>query len=200
MASKIIGINASARKDKATHFMLENCLNEAEKTATAAGSSVEVELIDLADFTFGGCIACGKCAKALECSQDDDFQQLMPKFSDPDLKGIIFATPVYMGSMTAQAKAFIDRSVMFRRNGFMFRDKVGAVLAVGGMRSGGQELTIQSIHAAMMIHDMIVVGNSAHFGGVSWSNHPDGYESDKIGVDTSRATGKRFMDVIVKMG
>ncbi|MCI5224127.1 MAG: flavodoxin family protein, partial [Candidatus Electrothrix sp. AR4] len=113
--------------------------------------------------------------------------------------GIILATPVYMGCMSSQAKAFIDRTVLFRRNGFMFKNKLGGVIAVGGSRNGGQELTIQAVHAAMMIHDMIIIGDGDHFGGTVWGNHPDGYQADTIGVATARNLGRRMSEVACMM-
>lgn len=192
---KIIGISASPRKSKSTHFLLEQCLHEASQTAADMGRELEVELVDLASLKINGCIACGKCTKGILCSQQDDFQQLIPKFNDPEIAGLILATPVYMGSMTSQAKAFLDRSVLYRRNGFLFKNKLGGVITVGGSRNGGQELTIQAVHAAMMIHDMIVVGNGSHFGGAGWSNHPDGYQGDTTGIDTARQLGRRMTEV-----
>ena len=49
---KIIGVSASARENKSTHFLLEHCLDEAKRAAEAAGKSLEVELIDLAPLKF----------------------------------------------------------------------------------------------------------------------------------------------------
>ena len=192
---KIIGVSASPRRNKSTRFLLENCLEKVTKTAESLGTSLEVELVDLALLKFNGCIACGKCNKGVLCSQQDDYQQLIPKFADPDLVGIILATPVYMGSMTSQAKAFLDRSVLFRRNGFLFKNILGGVITVGGSRNGGQELTIQAVHGAMMIHDMVIVGDGGHFGGAAWSNHPGGYQEDEIGIDTAKQVGKRMAEV-----
>lgn len=191
---KIIGVAASPRREKSTHFLLEQCLDEVKKTAESLGNSLETELVDLAPLKFNGCISCDKCKKGLLCSQKDDFQQLISKFSDPDIRGIVVATPVYMGSMTAQAKAFIDRSVVFRRNGFLFKGKLGGVIAVGGSRNGGQELTIQAVHAGMLIHDMIIVGDGGHFGGAAWGNHPDGYKEDTTGIESARQLGKRMTE------
>ena len=196
---KIIGVSASARKNKSTHFLLEQCLNESRRTAETLGKSIDVELINLAPLKFNGCIACGKCKKGVLCSQEDDFQPLISKLADPEVVGIIVATPVYMGCMSAQAKAFIDRTVLFRRNVFMFKNKLGGVIAVGGSRNGGQELTIQAVHAAMMIHDMIIVGDGDHFGGAAWGSHPDGYESDEIGISTAKNLGKRMSEVACMM-
>lgn len=196
---KIIGVAASAREKQATWFLLEQCLAEVQRTAEAAGRAIRVELLDLAPLKIGGCTACGKCKKGVLCSQDDDFQRLLPKLADPELAGIIVATPVYMGSMSSQAKAFIDRTVLFRRNGFMFRNKLGGVLAVGGSRNGGQELTIQAVHAAMLIHDMILVGDGDHFGGAAWANHPEGYQGDTVGLATAKNLGRRLSEVALKM-
>lgn len=196
---KIIGVAASARKNKSTYFLLEQCLNELQKTAETAGKSLEVEAIDLAALRFHGCLACDTCKKGVQCSQQDDFQELIGKFAAPDVAGFIVATPVYMGCMSSQAKAFLDRTVLFRRNGFMFKNKLGGVITVGGSRNGGQELTIQAVHAAMMIHDMIIVGDGDHFGGAGWANHPDGYQGDSTGIATARNLGRRMAEVAALM-
>jgi multimeric flavodoxin WrbA len=192
---KIIGISASAREKKSTHFLLDQCLQESRNSAKNLDVALETELIDLAPLTIHGCIACGKCKKDVLCSQQDDFQPLIAKLADPEVVGIVIATPVYMGCMSSQAKAFIDRTVLFRRNGFMFKNTLGGAIAVGGSRNGGQELTIQAIHAGMMIHDMIIVGDGDHFGGAAWGSHPDGYENDTAGIITARNLGKRMTEV-----
>lgn len=196
---KIIGISASARKNKSTHFLLEQCLDEVKGSADGAGKSIETELIDLAPLKVHGCIACDACKKGVLCSQQDDYQPIIAKLADPEVVGIIVATPVYMGCMTSQAKAFLDRTVLFRRNGFMFKNKLGGVITVGGSRNGGQELTIQAVHAAMMIHDMIIVGDGDHFGGAAWANHPDGYQGDTTGIATVKNLGKRIAEVAQMM-
>ena len=197
--NKILGVAASPRKDKSTHYLLEECLAEIQSTSSKLTKPLKTELLSLAGKQIGGCIACGKCNKGVLCSQKDDFQDVIPLLSDPELRGIVLATPVYMGSMTAQAKAFLDRSVLFRRNGFLFKNLIGGVLTVGGSRNGGQELTIQAVHAAMLIHDMILVGDGLHFGGTAWSNHPEGYEADEAGRETARLTGKRIAETVVLM-
>ena len=193
---KILGIAASPRKDKSTHFLLEQCFQEIEQTSISLNKPYKTEIISLAGKQIHGCIACGKCKKGVLCRQQDDFQELIPILADAELKGIVLATPVYMGSMTAQAKAFLDRTVLFRRNGFLFKNILGSVLTVGGSRNGGQELTIQAVHAAMLIHDMVLVGDGLHFGGTAWSNHPEGYQEDETGIETARLTGKRMAEVL----
>lgn len=195
---KIVGISCSPRKGKSTFYALETCLHAVKE----AFPEIETTLIDLSEMKINGCLACGKCMKVLECSQEDDFVKLIPILSDPTVGGLIVATPVYFGSMASQCKAFLDRCVMFRRNGFLLRDKVGGVIAIGGVRSGGQEFTIHAVQAAMLVQDMIVVSEgkpTAHFGATLWSSHPDGMEKDSFGLETARSLGKRVAEVALKV-
>ena len=195
---KIVGIACSPRKGKSTKFALGICLQAVKETTPDA----ETMLIELSDMKVNGCLACGKCMKGLECSQEDDFAKMIPILSEPDLAGLVVATPVYFGSMTSQCKAFLDRCVMFRRNGFLFRNKVGGVIAVGGFRNGGQELTIQGVQAAMLVQDMVVVSEgrpTSHFGATLWSGHPDGIEKDAFGLETARNLGKRVAEMAARM-
>jgi len=195
---EIVGISCSPRKGKSTKFALEVCLQAVKETTPDA----ETMLIELSDLKMNGCVACGKCMKVLECSQEDDFAKMIPILSEPDLAGLVVATPVYFGSMTSQCKAFLDRCVMFRRNGFLFRSKVGGVIAVGGFRNGGQELTIQAVQAAMLVQDMVVVSEgrpTSHYGATLWSGHPDGIERDIFGLETARNLGRRVAEVAAIM-
>ena len=195
---KIVGISCSPRKGKSTKYALEVCLQAVKEMVP----DVETLLIELSDMKMNGCLACGKCMKVLECSQEDDFVKMIPILSDSELAGLVVATPVYFGSMTSQCKAFLDRCVMFRRNGFLLRNKVGGAIAVGGVRNGGQELTIQAVHAAMLVQDMVVVSEgkpTSHYGATLWSGHPDGIEKDAFGLETARNLGKRVVEVAAKM-
>ncbi len=195
---KIVGISCSPRKGKSTKFALDVCLQAVKEMVP----DIETMLIELPEMKMNGCLACGKCMKVLECSQEDDFPKMIPILSDPELAGLVVATPVYFGSMTSQCKAFLDRCVMFRRNGFLLRNKVGGVIAVGGVRNGGQELAIQAVQAAMLVQDMVVVSEgrpTSHYGATLWSGHPDGIEKDTFGLETARNLGKRVAEVAVKM-
>ena len=198
MSVKIVGVACSPRSGQSTRFALDACL----ETISKEFETVETVCIDLAKKDIRGCIACGTCNEKLECSQDDDFPKLLPILADPEMAGLIIATPVYFGSMTAQAKAFLDRCVMLRRNGSLLRDKIGGVIAVGGFRHGGQESTIFAVHAAMLIQDMILVGDgydTFHFGGTIWSGHPDGFENDAFGLGTARNIGRRVASVATRL-
>ncbi len=195
---KIIGVSCSPRKGKTSFYALEQCLGAIKEERP----EMETALWELADLRFGGCLACGQCTKGLKCSQEDDFGQIVTALADPGLVGLIVATPVYLGTMTSQCKAFLDRCVPLRRNGFLLRNKVGGVIAVGGVRNGGQELTIQAVQAAMLVQDMIIVSDgqvTSHFGGTVWSGHADGASGDDFGLKTARSLGRRVAEVAVKI-
>ncbi len=116
--------------------------------------------------------------------------EIYPLLEDAD--GIVVASPVYFGCMTAQLKALFDRTLMLRRQGFLLSGKVGGAIAVGGSRNGGQEKTVQAIHDWMHIHGMIVVGDNSHFGGIV---HVPA-ESDEVGMQTVRDTIGKICDVL----
>ncbi|MBN2547374.1 MAG: flavodoxin family protein [Spirochaetes bacterium] len=191
---KVIGVSCSPRKGKSTYFMLNECL----KALNGTYKNINTELIELSELKINGCKGCGHCRDKLDCNIKDDFIKLIPKLNDKDLRGLIIATPVYMGSATSQCKAFLDRTVMFRRNGFLLRNKVGAGLTVGGSRNGGQEIAIQVIHAGLLINDFIIVSDgpgNAHFGGTLWNNN-NSYENDDYGLITVRNLGKRVGEFV----
>jgi len=193
---KIIGINCSPRKNQTTQRSLEACL----KAIHNESGDIETDIIELADLDIRGCLGCGYCKKQLKCKQEDDFNLLIPVLSDKEVVGIIIGTPVYLGTMTSQCKAFLDRTVVLARNGSLLHNKVGAVLAVGGVRNGGQELTIQAVQAAMLCHDMVCVGGgtkAAHFGAALVSNEQKGIECDEIGLETARDIGRRVAGLAI---
>jgi multimeric flavodoxin WrbA len=194
----IVGLCASPRPGQSSFSLMSAALEAAGQAVPGA----KTQLVELAGKQIHGCLACGACAKELKCSQDDDFPALLPLLADSELAGLMVASPVYFGGMTAQAKAFLDRMVSLRRNGFLMKDKVGGAIAVGGFRNGGQELTIQAIHAAMLVQGMVVVGDdmpTGHFGGTGLSTLEGGIAADAFGLATSRNLGQRVALVAARL-
>ena len=196
---RIVGVNCSPRRGRTTQRSLEICLEAARDES----DDIRTDIVELAGLDIRGCLACGYCERQLKCKQEDDFNSLISVLNDKELAGIVIGTPVYFGTMASQCKAFLDRCVMFRRNGFIFRNKIGGVLAVGGVRNGGQELTIQAVQAAMLCHDMVCVGDgmsTAHFGAALWSGGSGGIERDETGLETARHLGRRLAQIAVRIG
>ncbi|MCJ7423932.1 NAD(P)H-dependent oxidoreductase [Candidatus Bathyarchaeota archaeon] len=86
---------------------------------------------------------------------------------------IVAGSPVYFGTMAAQLKQVFDEFVGVRKQ---MENKIGAAFATSADPSGGKETTILSIHQAMLIYGMIVVGDpmdaTGHYG-VSCVGPPD---------------------------
>jgi len=187
---RIIGIACSPRKGKTTAASLQVCLQAAAKV----DRRIEVELIELAGMKIDGSLAAGLPPAP---GQKDDFQKLVPKLSDPKVKGIIIGTPVYFANMTSLCKAFLDRCIAFRKNNFALSNKVAGVLAVGSARNGGQELTIQSVQAALLCQEMIIVGDarpSAHIGATVWNDGKEDVTRDQFGMTTAGNLGRRVAE------
>jgi multimeric flavodoxin WrbA len=67
-----------------------------------------VEIIRLCDLTISPCLNCGGCDKEGKCVVEDDMTPLYDKIISTDK--IILASPIFFYGITAQAKAFIDRT------------------------------------------------------------------------------------------
>lgn len=195
---KVLGICCSPRKHQSSYFALKTSLDACAEYS----ETIKTEIVDLAEKTIMPCKACGACTKELKCSINDDFNAIIPILDDPEVVGMIIATPVYFGSMAALCKAYLERCVMFRRNDWKFKGRVGAVIAVGGVRNGGQELTIQCVQSALFCQDMICVCDgkpTAHFGATLFNDSKLGISADSFGLETAKNTGRRVAELAVKL-
>jgi multimeric flavodoxin WrbA len=186
---KIIGVSCSARKDKTTAAAVKACL-EAAKSANPA---IEIEFIDLGGLQMQGDLAAGV---PLAEGERDDFPAVEAKMRAEGVAGIVVGTPVYFSGMSSLCKQFLDRWMTFRTN-FVLRNVVGGAIAVGAARNGGQELTLQSIHAAMLCQDMIIVSEgmpTSRLGGMLVSAK-DEIRHDEAGLNTARSLGRRVGEV-----
>jgi multimeric flavodoxin WrbA len=190
---KIVGVACSPRKDRATAAAVRVCLD----AARSFGPNIETELIDLGGLKINGDVAAGI---QLAPGERDDFPKIEAKLLDPAVGGIIVGTPVYFSSMSSLCKAFLDRWMAFRRN-FALRNKVAGALAVGAARNGGQELTLQSLHAVMLCQDMIIVSEgrpTSRLGGILVSAN-DEIAKDEAGIATARSLGRRVAEVALML-
>ncbi len=99
---KITILNGSPRTEN-TAAMVEAFRQGAE----AAGH--EVEVLHVGRMKIGGCLACEYCHGKGEgkCIQKDDMEKVMPAYLESDM--LVFASPIYYFSMTAQMEAALQR-------------------------------------------------------------------------------------------
>jgi len=70
---------------------------------------------------------------------------------------VIFGTPTRFGMMSAQMRAFLDRTGQLWAQGALI-GRVGSVFTSTATQHGGQEATILSFHTTLLHHGMIIVG------------------------------------------
>ncbi|MFC1966345.1 flavodoxin family protein [Chloroflexota bacterium] len=118
---KVLGIVCSPRRGGNTEVLVEEAL------ANARELGADVELVILAGKNITPCDGCESCVKTGKCRIEDDMQEIYSKLLETD--GVIFGTPVYFWSVTAQAKAIIDRTYVLLQ-GRKLRNKVAGVITV----------------------------------------------------------------------
>ena len=99
---KIAVFNGSPRKAN-TSAMVQAFI----EGATAAGH--EVEEYQVGKMKIAGCLGCEYCHTKGNgaCVQKDDMEKIMPAYKEADM--IVFASPIYYFTMTAQMEAAIQR-------------------------------------------------------------------------------------------
>ena len=142
---KILGLSFSPHKNGNTVILLEEALKGARQ------EGAEVELYSVAHKNIKPCEGCRACSKTGMCCIKDDMQALYDKLLAAD--GIIFGTPVYFYSMTAQAKTVIDRTIALNRPERSLANKVGGVVVVSG--SQGNVNTLKDFYFYMATRQIL---------------------------------------------
>ncbi|ABE53229.1 flavodoxin family protein [Methanococcoides burtonii] len=191
-AIKLLGISGSPRK-KATDRMVREALKYAEEKY-----GVEIEYFSAKGKDLKFCIHCDHCVRTKQgCIHKDDIVELYEKMEWAD--AWIIGTPVYQGTVSGQTKTIMDRCrAVVARDPKVFMNKVGAGMADGGDRVGGQEPALQVIHNFYIISEMIPVSGGSfgsNLGGTFWSQDKgaDGIEVDDEGLRSMRKTVRRLI-------
>jgi len=216
MKVKVLGINGSPRKRGNTWVMVNEVLKSAAEL-----KDVETEYIGLGEHKIlGGCNACYICHKrpSLEelCrgyKEKDDLNMILKKMLGAD--AWIIGSPVYLGGVTAQLKALIDRTHPPQACGRAWRNRVVGIVTMTAERMGGAEATIIDIRNWLGNIDAIGVGSgparpsfgSGSYWGAAgvqgWPNFTptvrpeamNAVKQDFIGLEAARNLGKRVAEL-----
>lgn len=125
--AKIVVLLGSPRK-KGNSTLLAK-----EAVRGAIAESGKCETFYLQGMNIQPCRACDSCQQDEQhaCVLKDDMQLLYPKILDAT--ALLFATPIYWFSISAQTKIFLDRCYALNRpEGHLFKGKkVGVILTYG---------------------------------------------------------------------
>ena len=184
----VVGICGSPREQATEHV-----LREALRMLGELG--FETRFFTVRGKRIGFCTHCDFCLEHKECVFKDDMQEVYALLKEAD--GLVFATPVYNGGVSAQIKAVMDRcraAVAGDRN--FFRYKVGMGIALGGDRVGGQEAALTQIFTFFVLNGVVPVSGGffgANLGATFWTKDTlEGVKRDDEGFRSLRKTVKKF--------
>jgi len=203
MQVNIVGVSGSPRKG-ATQYCVQEALRSASEIL-----GISTHFIDLRGNKINHCIHCNRCLNE-KLDICPVFEDDMSGYYDYILKadGIVLGSPVYHMSPSSLMQAFLNRLRPLGRyiGSGGWAVKVGGAIAVGGMRNGGQETTLECLNNFFFCSGMVVVsgGIFAYNGGSIWSNDKKeiGAKEDTIGMDTVRVIGRRTAIIakLLKLG
>ena len=192
----IVGICGSPR-EQATDYVLKEALRMLSE------KGFETRFWTVRGKRVGFCTHCDFCLENKECAFKDDMQEVYALLKDA--KGIIFATPVYNGGVSAQTKTVMDRCrAAVAGDPDFFRGKIGMGIACGGDRAGGQESALMQILTFYILNGAVPVSGGffgANLGATFWTKDTlEGVKLDEEGFRSLRKTVKRFAAFIEKYG
>ncbi|WP_026889939.1 flavodoxin family protein [Lacrimispora aerotolerans] len=162
MSVKVLGVSAGRANSNS-----DILLKEALLACQAEGA--DVTMINLRDYDIIDCTGCTSCTigmsqgKNAGCVLDkkDDKKKIMEVLLEAD--GVIFAAPTYDLEACSVFAKFAQRSLSYETSfletigAIEHRDRVSALIAVGGSTRSWQSMALESMQAAMFTTDFKVV-------------------------------------------
>ena len=149
----ICAVNGSPHTNGNTAFLLNNILDNL-KSRGADTEFLNIGKI-MSNLEKPFCVCCKSPCDA-SCFKNTELWDAFELLIKADF--IIFASPVYFGTMSAQLKAFFDKTRFFRGQR-AFEGKFGTAISVGASKYGGQGTTLRAIQDCMFVQGMNIVGN-----------------------------------------
>lgn len=161
---KVIALNGSPNKNGNTKEML-NILKQELNIKKIACEIIDIEEI-FKNIKQPFCINCSKPCNE-NCFKDTKLEDTFNKITQSNI--LIVASPVYFGNVSAQIKAFFDKTRNIR-NSRKWIGKKAAAMSVGHSSYGGQEITVTAINNMLMVHGFTILNDGSkefgagHFG------------------------------------
>lgn len=195
---RILGISGSPAT-RGSHYLLEQALG------AASNKGAETEIINVTDYDLKVCKGCGHCLKKKECILDDDLEEIGEKMLQAE--GIIIASPSYFGSIPAALKNLMDRSRYLKMDDHALKNKFLGVVSTSGLKHGGAQSVIESIHRYGLLHAMLIISPAGQPQTeanmvIATSEKDDGWrkiKDDKKAVNLAKNLGKRMATIKGKL-
>ncbi|MBC7247544.1 MAG: flavodoxin family protein [Actinobacteria bacterium] len=191
----ILAVNGSPNREGNTAFLLQEVL------AAAREEGVDGRLSHVMDALKGQknpfCMACSSPCKEACHSKDAGLKELCDALEGA--AAVVLGSPVYFGTVSAQLKAFWDKTRAIRSRRTLV-GKPAAAVSVGAARFGGQETTVKALHDMLLIQGMSLVGegtadDDAGHQGVCGQKP---VAEDSFALERARILGKRLAREVKK--
>jgi multimeric flavodoxin WrbA len=179
---KVVAIGGSPRRSGVTNYLIDQALGE------LAARGLETEKIVLNQYKIGFCQAHNNCASFTECQQKDDVPWILEKFATAD--GVIIASPTYFGTISAQIKAFMDRSFFLFTHGRRPQPKCAGLIAIANRR--GHEETVNELRKFVRSPEIRVFTIAAATG----SRDADPKSQTEL-IEQAREMGRKMAEVLL---
>ncbi len=187
----IVALNGSPHAEGNTALMLRAAL---EEVTAGGGKGYFVQVSELlAKARVPYCIVCSNPCEG-KCYRGTPLEEIYELLSRCD--GIIMGSPVYLCTVSAQLKAFWDKTRSLRKDKSLL-NVVGGALTVGAGRYGGQESTLRAMQDMMLCQGMTLVGDGVagydvgHLGACAQRFAKD----DPEGLKRTRILAQRVLEV-----
>jgi multimeric flavodoxin WrbA len=186
---KVIAINGSPRAGGNTEQLIKVVFAELEK------AGIETELIRIGGQSIRGCTACFRCGELKRCVIDNDpVNGIIEKLKTAD--GIILGSPVYFTDVTAEMKAFIDRSgLVMRTIGFPLCRKASAGLVA--VRRGGEMHALDTLTHYLHYMQTYQVGST--YWNFAFGRGPGEVMQDEEGMATMKTLGQNMAHLMKQL-
>jgi multimeric flavodoxin WrbA len=193
---RILGIVGSPRKNGNTEILVKEALSSAHNYGA------DTEVINVSERNITSCDGCESCDVTGKCHIDDDMQDIYKKLLQSD--GIIFGSPVYYWSVTAQIKALIDRTFAFKRKK-QLRNKVAGAIVV--LRGSGASFAMSTLNNYFNLQSMIParsIGSRTEeelaiergYGVIAFADKRGEVKENKKAIMAAQALGKAMVETL----
>lgn len=170
----IMYVSGSPRRKSNTEYLLKIAL-----------SVTGGRFVKLADYHIEPCTACWACLKDRECVIDDDMSStLIPMLRHCD--GVVLGSPVYFNNVSAQLKAFMDRTWCIRG---ALTNRIGGAVVVG--QRYGAESALTAINSFFLKHEIILANRGVC--GIAYEQ--EGILQDLEAIEAAKALGERMKEL-----
>lgn len=188
--SKILAISSSPRRNGNSELALRSFCRAAEE------KNISVEIARLHELRLEPCRGCEHCAADGICIVKDKMEPFYDKVAAA--KGLVLATPVYFGSLSAQLKIFMDRFQCWWQAKYHLKEpfvhlsqnKVGFVICTGALHRKDFGDSVEAI-GKIFFHTI-----NYHFGGFLFLQGLDRkgeIKNDPAALKAARDAGVEFV-------